>query len=63
MCLKHFSYLLSFQPESMAVLEMRGHIAWYLKGVPGGKELKNEIFKLKNYKEIEKKLLDFEKMC
>ena len=47
----------------MAVLEMRGHIAWYLKGVPGGKELKNEIFKLKNYKEIEKKLLDFEKMC
>ena len=33
MCIKHMNYLLSFKDEKTAVLEMRSHIAWYLKGL------------------------------
>ena len=57
MCLKHFDYLLSFESEKQAVLEIRSHVAWYLKGINGGKETKNEIFKTKDVKEIKKLLL------
>ena len=33
MCIKHMNYLLSFKDEKTAVLEMRSHIAWYLKAL------------------------------
>ena len=63
MCLKHLSYLLSFQNEIKAVLEIRSHIAWYLKGIKGGNEIKKQIFSMKSAKEIEKLLLEFKKIC
>jgi putative TIM-barrel protein, nifR3 family len=63
MCLKHLSYLLSFQNEIQAVLEIRSHIAWYLKGIKGGNEIKKQIFSMKSAKEIEKLLLEFKKIC
>lgn len=61
MCIKHFRYLLSYQNEKQAVLEIRSHISWYLKGINGCNEVKNVIFKTKNAKEIEKNLQDFKK--
>ena len=63
MCLKHLKYLLDFQCEKQAVLEIRMHISSYLKGINGAKEVKNAIFKMKSAEEIEKTLLDFKKMC
>ncbi len=63
MCLKHFDLLLDVKSEKQAVLEMRSHIAWYLKGIDGAKEIKNEIFKLKDKESIKKMLLDFKKVC
>lgn len=45
---KHFANLLSIKPEKVALLEIRTHAAWYLKGIPGSKEMKLEIFKTKN---------------
>ena len=39
MCIKHMNYLLSFKDEKTAVLEMRSHIAWYLKGLDGVNEV------------------------
>ena len=63
MCLKHLSYLLSFQNERQVVLEIRTHASWYLKGIPGGKEVKEEIFKTKDVSEIVKLLEDFKKVC
>jgi len=54
MCFKHLNYLLKIKPEKVAVLEMRSHIAWYLKGLPGNVEIKNEIFKAKTAIELEK---------
>lgn len=44
MCIKHMNYLLEFKDEKIAILEMRSHIAWYLKGIPGSNEIKREIF-------------------
>ena len=52
MCLKHLDYLLKTKPERVAVLEMRTHVAWYVKGLPGHKELKNAIFRSNSKEEI-----------
>lgn len=52
MCIKHMNYLLSFKDEKTAVLEMRSHIAWYLKGLDGVNEIKREIFKATTEKDV-----------
>lgn len=44
MCLKHLSYLCAFKSEKLACLEIRNHIAWYLKGIPESNEIKNKIY-------------------
>lgn len=43
----HFDLLLQTKNEKLAVLEIRTHAAWYLKGLPNTLELKNAIFKVK----------------
>ena len=63
MCLKHFRYLQDFMSERQAVLEMRSQIAYYLKGIPKAKEIKNQIFKLNKASEIEKVLGSLLKVC
>ena len=52
MCIKHLNYLLEFKNEKTAVLEMRSHIAWYLKGLQGVNEIKEKIFKVNTKDEI-----------
>ena len=52
MCIKHLNYLLEFKSEKTAVLEMRSHIAWYLKGLQGVNEIKDKIFKVNTKDEI-----------
>ncbi len=52
MCLKHFGYLLEIKPDKVALLEMRTHAAWYLKGVPNGNILKNKINEIKSKEEF-----------
>lgn len=49
---KHFLLLLEQKEEKIAVLEMRTHIAWYVKGMPFGKELKQQIFKIQNKEDL-----------
>ena len=44
LCLRHFDYLLQIKPEKTAVLEMRTHGAWYLKGMPGSVEIKRKLY-------------------
>lgn len=56
---KHMDLLLNTKNEKVALLEMRTHIAYYLKGIPGTKELKTKIFKTKTKKEIIDLLDDF----
>ena len=52
MCFKHMDYLLKIKPEKVAILEMRSHIAWYIKCMPYHKEIKNLIFKALTKEEI-----------
>ena len=52
MCFKHMDYLLQIKNERVAILEMRSHIAWYIKGMPYHKEIKNLIFKAESKEEI-----------
>lgn len=59
MCLKHFELLLKTQDTNRAVLEIRSHIAWYIKGIEDSKEIKDRIFKTKNAEEIKKILKEY----
>lgn len=44
MILHHLDYLTNLKSEHIATLEIRNHIGWYLKGVPGGVGVKNKIY-------------------
>lgn len=59
MCLKHMKYLLEIKNEKVAILEMRTHAAWYIKGMKDSAIIKNKIFKCETKKELEKVLLDY----
>ncbi len=52
MCFHHMEYLSKIKCEKVTVLEMRSHIAWYLKGLPGSVEVKNLVFKATTMNEI-----------
>ena len=56
------NYLLEFKEEKVAVLEMRSHIAWYLKGIPNSNDIKKEVFSATKYEELIKILDNFRKM-
>lgn len=45
---KHFEYLINTKPDKLALLEIRSHIAWYLKGYPNLKEFKQELMFVKS---------------
>lgn len=59
MCFKHLEYLLEFKCEKVSVLEMRSHIAWYIKGLPNNQEIKQLCFKAKTVLEIKNILNDY----
>lgn len=44
MCIRHLTNLENLKSEKQAVLEIRSHIAWYLKGLKNSNEIKNKIF-------------------
>ncbi len=62
MCLKHLNYLLKIKNEKIAVLEMRSHISWYLKGMPNNIVVKEQIFKATTVDEIKKILKSYLKI-
>ena len=49
---RHLNLLIETKPMKVAMLEIRSHAAWYLKGLEGSKELKQEIFKTKTKEEL-----------
>ena len=42
-CLLHFERLKALKGEKIAVLEMRNHTSWYLKGLRGNGKVRNAI--------------------
>ena len=51
-CLKHFDYLLQIKLEKIAVLEMRTHGAWYLKGLPNAVAVKKRLYEITTKEEF-----------
>lgn len=45
--LRHVKYLRELKGDHLAMLEMRGQIAYYLKGLPNSTTFKSELFKTK----------------
>jgi len=54
MILSHLNRLIKTKNEKIALLEIRTHISYYLKGIPSSTELKEKIFKTKNILELKK---------
>ena len=61
MCIKHLKYLEEIKVSKVAVLEIRNHVAWYLKGIKGSNEIKNKIYMTKDIEEIKNILYDYRK--
>ena len=59
MMLKHIDKLLIFKPEKQALLEIRTHIGFYLKGIPNATILKDKIFKTKSIEELKELIEEF----
>ncbi|MCI9233416.1 MAG: tRNA dihydrouridine synthase DusB [Bacilli bacterium] len=57
---RHFELLLKTKNEKLAVLEIRTHAAWYLKGLPNATNLKNGIFKVQTKEEFYKLIKEYE---
>ncbi|MDE6660724.1 MAG: tRNA dihydrouridine synthase DusB [Anaeroplasmataceae bacterium] len=49
---KHHQLLLELKGERLALLEMRGHVAWYLKGKPGSAKIKDLCNKQTSFTEV-----------
>lgn len=63
MCLKHLDYLSKLKCEKVACLEIRTHIGWYFKGIPGANELKNKVYQTSKISDIISLLIEFKEGC
>lgn len=59
MCLKHIEYLMDIKIEKVVVLEIRNHVAWYLKGIKNSSEIKNKIYQMNSISDIISLLKDY----
>lgn len=59
MGLKHMKMLVNAKEERIAILEMRKHLAWYLKGIQNSNEIKKKINSIKSSAEMESLLRNF----
>ena len=53
MILRHSRMLVQYKGENRAIREMRGHVAWYTRGLPHSAALRNEINQVETLKEQE----------
>ena len=63
MCLKHIDYLSKIKPEKLVCLEIRNHIAWYLKGLKNSNIAKEKIYQMNKVYDIINVLKEFEEEC
>ena len=57
--LKHVKYLRELKGDHLAMLEMRGQIAYYLKGLPNSTNAKKELFQTKTIEDTLKLIDDY----
>lgn len=56
---RHYALLLEDKTEKLALLEIRSHAIWYLKGMPKSAEIKNKICSSKSSEELFQILDDY----
>ncbi len=56
MMLRHARLQLEYKGDYLGIREMRKHVAWYTKGVPGAARLRGEINQVETYEELERLL-------
>ena len=52
MILNHAERLIALKGEHLAMLEMRKHAAWYLKGMPGAASMRREITAIRTFEDL-----------
>ena len=56
---RHYQLLVDSTSEKQAILEIRTHALWYIKGMPKSAYIKNKICKTKNSEDLFKILNDY----
>lgn len=56
---KQLNYLLKIKVEKVAVMEMRSHASWYLKGIPNGSKIRSKLNQVTTVVEFNQILGDF----
>ncbi len=49
---EHYQMMIDLKGENTAVKEMRKHLAWYLKGIPGAASARTEVFALSSSPDV-----------
>lgn len=57
--IKHLEELISLKGEKVAVLEMRSHVPWYIKGMYEATSVKREIQNIKKADDMKRVLLEY----
>lgn len=57
--IRHYNLLLDLKGEHLAMLEMRSHVAWYIKGMPGSAKVKDDCNHQTDFKEVLKILREY----
>ena len=52
MILRHSRMLAQYKGEKPAMRQMRGHVAWYTKGLPNSAAMRNEINQVETMEEL-----------
>ncbi len=60
-CLNHYRVAIQKCGEERGVKEMRKHIGWYLKGMPGNHQVKSELYAMTSSRKVENRLQLYEK--
>ena len=59
MALKHLNLAVNHKGERIGVIEMRKHIAWYVKGLKNSANLRDRINKINHKNDLEKTLTEY----
>ena len=59
MIVDQYERLLKLKGERLALLEMRSHVGWYLKGMQGSAQIKNKANQALNFVEVKKILKEY----
>ena len=59
MIVDQYERLLKLKGERLALLEMRSHVGWYLKGMQGSAQIKNKANQALSFEEVKKILKEY----